>query len=153
MKKGGILNAELMRAVTEARHGDSIVLLDAGMPAPMGCRYLDLGLVRGVPSFLQVLRALLGEFVAERYAVFDLMPSYNPEMYRTVQTLLSRVPGGTITKRELQEEMKTAKAVVRTAEFGSCCNMILYSASGLDRYVRQFDIRPGEEQTDEAEQL
>ena len=147
MKKSGILNAELMKALTEARHGDCIILLDAGMPVPEKCRYIDIGLVRGIPSFLQVLHAVLGEFIAERYEVYDLMPTYNPAMYQTIQAFMPNVPGSTVTESKMLELMKTAKAVIRTAEFGSCCNMVLYSASGMDKYVEKFNIDPpkGEE--------
>ena len=34
-----------------------------------------------------------------------------------------------------------AKAVVRTGDMGSCCTMVLYSASGMEKYVKQFDCR------------
>ena len=37
------------------------------------------------------------------------------------------------------ETMKNAKAVVRTGDFRSCCTMVLYSASGMDKYVTQFN--------------
>ena len=42
---------------------------------------------------------------------------------------------------ELNEQMLRAKAVVRTGDMGSCCTMELYSASGMEKYVKQFDCR------------
>jgi D-ribose pyranase len=142
MKKTGILNAKLMEALTDARHKDTIVILDAGMPVPEGCNYIDLGLIKGIPSFMQALKAVLGEIVIEKYDVFDLMPQYNSDMFENVKRLLNRIPGGVITQRDMMEIMKSSKAVIRTAEFGSCCNIVLYSASGLDKYVERFNIEP-----------
>lgn len=140
MKKNGILNAQLSQAVAQARHGDTIIILDAGMAVPPDCNYIDLGLVRGIPSFLEVLRAVLNDLVAERYEVFDLMPQYNPDMYQTIQEMLPNVAGGTASEQKIKELMPTAKAVIRTGEFGSCCNLVLYSASGISRYVEKFNV-------------
>jgi D-ribose pyranase len=142
MKKSGILNAKLMEALTDARHKDTIVILDVGMPVPEGCKYIDLGLVKGIPSFMQVLKAILGEIVIEQYAVFDLMPQYNSDMYENIKKLMNKIPGGVIAQRDMMEVMKSSKAVIRTAEFGSCCNIVLYSASGLDKYVERFNVEP-----------
>lgn len=110
------------------------------MLVPAGCNYIDLGLVQGIPPFLEVLRAVLHDLVAERYEVFDLMPRYNPEMYKTIQQMLPNVPGGTASEQKTEELMRTAKAVIRTGEFESCCNMVLYSASGMGKYVKNFNV-------------
>ena len=106
---------------------------------------IDVSLVRGIPTLLQTLKAVLNDLVAERYQVFELMPQYNPEMYQTIRGMLEKLPGGTISQRELQEVMLRAKAVVRTGDFGSCCTMVLYSASGMDKYVERFDCSFGQE--------
>ena len=47
------------------------------------------------------------------------------------------LPGNIIGRKQLMEMMANAKAVVCTGDFGSCCSMVLYSASGMDRYCRQ----------------
>jgi D-ribose pyranase len=112
------------------------------MPAPSDCNYIDLGLIRGIPSFWDVLKAVLREIVVEEYAVFDLMPQYNPEMHKKIQKMMSNIPGKTMTQQEMAALMRSAKAVIRTAEFGSSCNIVLYAASGMDKYVEKFNIDP-----------
>ena len=139
MVKHTIINAQLSYALSQARHGDAIVLCDANMPVPNGCPIIDLSLVRGVPSLVQTLKAMLNDMVVERYQVVELMPQYNPEMYVKLEGMLERIPGGTVSKGELQALMPKAKAVVRTGDFGSCCTMVLYSASGMDKYMEKFD--------------
>ena len=139
MIKSTVINAELSHALAAARHKDAIVICDANMPVPAGCKVIDVSLARGIPTLLQTVRAILNDLVAERYEVFELMPQYNPEMYQTIQELLPQLPGGTISQAELTEVMQRAKAVVRTGDFGSCCTLVLYSASGMDKYIEKFD--------------
>ena len=147
MVKATVLNAALCRAMTEARHGDAIVLCDGNMPIPAQCPVIDLSLTRGVPTLLQTMKAVLHDMVAERYDLFSLMPQYNPDMAKAIQDLLAPLPGGTVTREELAEIMRRSKAVVRTGDMGSCCTMVLYSASGMDKYVEQFDlVFPDEEE-------
>lgn len=140
MKKDGILNVELMKELTALRHTDSIAILDAGMPIPSGCKVIDLALVKGIPSFVDTIKAVLGEIIVERYLYFEPMSSYNPEMYKTIRTMMPKQAESALPIAGFTEELKNAKVIVRTAEFGSCCNIILYSASGLKKYVDQYDI-------------
>ena len=55
MKKAGILNADLIGALSRLGHGDVVLLADCGMPAPRGVPVIDLALVHGIPRFEQVL--------------------------------------------------------------------------------------------------
>ena len=42
------------------------------------------------------------------------------------------------SQEELAQLMPRAKAVVRTGDFGSCCTLVLYSASGMDKYTQRY---------------
>lgn len=141
MIKHAVFNAELGYALAQARHWDTVILCDGNMPIPNGCHVIDLSLVRGLPTLTQTLNAVRNDMAAERYQVFELMPQYNPSMLAAIQEAVPQLPGGTISQAELTEVMRSAKAVVRTGDFGSCCTMVLYSASGMDKYVTQFDCR------------
>lgn len=140
MKKTGILNVRLMAGLTELRHRDSIAILDVGMPIPKGSEVVDLALVKGIPSFLDTVKAVLNEIVVEKCGIFSLMPEYNPEMYGILNGMMPAQEKTLLTQEEFTEEMIKAKVIVRTADFGSCCNIILYSASGRDNYVEKFDV-------------
>ena len=63
MKRRGIVNAELSGALARLGHTDVVLLADCGMPIPDGVPVIDLALVHGIPSFEQVLDALLEEMV------------------------------------------------------------------------------------------
>lgn len=79
MKKSGIINAELMKALTLARHGHMITICDAGFPIPKGEDIIDLSLTAGIPSFFDTLKAVLNEIIVEKFIVVDHMEIYNPQ--------------------------------------------------------------------------
>jgi len=140
MKKQGILHAQLMAKLTSLRHNDSIAILDAGMAIPKGAAVIDLALVKGIPSFLDTLKAVLNEIIVEKYGIFKPMTEFNPEMYQYLNGIMPEQAEVLLPHEEFTEELKKAKVVVRTAEFGSCCNIILYSTSGRDYYVNKFNV-------------
>lgn len=140
MKKTGILNVELMKELTALRHGDEIAILDAGLAIPNGCKVIDLALVKGIPSFIDTIKAVLNEIVVEKFIYFAPMETYNPEMFKTLGEMMPKQQQEGLILPDFVERVKGTKVVVRTAEFGSCCNIILASASGLQKYVDKYDL-------------
>ena len=61
MKKTGILNAQLIGLIAALGHKDTFMIGDAGMPIPKGVEIVDLILCGGVPTFEQVMDAVLAE--------------------------------------------------------------------------------------------
>ena len=88
MKKSGIINAELMKALTLARHGHMITICDAGFPIPKGEDIIDLSLTAGIPSFFDTLKAVLNEIIVEKFIVVDHMEIYNPQGLQQVQKIM-----------------------------------------------------------------
>lgn len=140
MKKRGVLNARLMGELAALGHTDSIVIADAGFPIPKGCNTIDLALVKGIPSFLDVLKAVLNEIIVERYILFAPIVEANPDMYATVKDMLKNQKDDLCDPDAFLALAKEAKVIVRTAEFSPCCNMILYSASGVEELCRQLEV-------------
>lgn len=69
MKKSGILNAQLIRCIAELGHKDLFMIGDAGMPIPKGVEIVDLVVCGGVPTFKQVMDAVLAETEVEAYTI------------------------------------------------------------------------------------
>ena len=69
MKKRGILNAQLAGCVAALGHMDLFLIGDAGMPIPPGVPVVDLVVTAGVPTFDQVMDAVLEEAVVEGYTI------------------------------------------------------------------------------------
>ena len=140
MRKKGILNGTLMGKLTELRHTDKLVICDAGIPVPAGSNVVDLSLVAGVPDMLQVLRAVLNEVIFEEYALFDMMQEMNPAYYETITGLLKEQKVSLIAMPEFQAQAKDAKLYIRTGDLAPCANILLVSASGVQKFCSRFDV-------------
>ena len=86
MKKDRILNPELIAQIAAIGHTEYLVIADAGLPVPNGVKVIDLSVVRGVPTFEQVLSAVREELVSDAYIVAGEMPGKSPELYACTQT-------------------------------------------------------------------
>lgn len=138
MKKTGILNPQLMRALTQLGHTDRFMICDAGFPIPDGVERIDLTLMAGIPSFLDCLHAILGECVVEAVVLAEEMPAANPEIYSQLETLFAKHPRTLVPQAELLRQSKDLRFIVRSAEFAPYSNLILTSASGVESYYHDF---------------
>jgi len=128
MKKRGILNGELSKLIAEMGHMDMILIGDAGMPVPKGVKLIDLALVEGIPSFIEVLKAVLEDLEVEE-AYIDLeLKTINPKMKENLdQVINNEFRVNEIEHEKLKELSKDCKAVIRTGEFTPYSNIILKS--------------------------
>lgn len=119
MKKSGILHAELSRLIAALGHGDLIVIGDAGLPVPPGVPCIDLAVTHGLPSFADVLAAVLTEMQVERCvmataasAALHAMAPMQPDL---------------ITHDAFKQSSRNARAVIRTGEVTPYANIALYA--------------------------
>ena len=91
MKKAGMIHGELMKRIALLGHKDLFMIGDAGMPIPQGVEVIDLALCKGVPTFTQVLDAVLEESVVEYYYVAEEIVTANPGIYQYIQEKLPDV--------------------------------------------------------------
>lgn len=141
MKKSGILNGELMGILTDLRHGDGLVICDQGFPIPKGCYTIDISLVSGIPTFKQVLKALLDEMRFAEYYIVDFMDEANPEYYKLVTEKLEKYDvKQKLSMEEFVEKTKEAKVVIRTGEPLPASNIYLTSCSGDPWSVEEYEV-------------
>jgi D-ribose pyranase len=127
MKKTGLLHAELSQLVASLGHGDAVVIADAGLPVPPGTRCIDLAVSRGVPSFEQVLRAVLGEMQVERAECAAEMSQRSPQVAALLRELLPDTPMQSVEHAQFKLRTAAARAIVRTGEFTPYANVMLYA--------------------------
>ena len=127
MKKQGILNPPLSRVIAELGHTDALVIADAGLPIPADVERIDLALTGGIPSFMDVLNAVLGEMQVERAVIAQEMPTKSPQLYSQIGTTVKNCPIGEVPHEEFKRLTAQARAIVRTGEFTPYANIILYS--------------------------
>ena len=140
MKKTGILNADLMGELTKIRHKDKLVICDAGFPIPKGSNIVDVSLVAGIPSMLQVLKAVLNEIIVEDYVIFDRMKDANPEYYEFVTDIFKNQTHSVANMDEFIAQAQEANLFIRTGELKPCSNIMLTSASGVSERCDPLEI-------------
>lgn len=125
MKKHGIINVQLAGLIAGLGHKDLFMIADGGMPVPKGVEIVDLALCGGVPTFRQVMDAVLDEAVAEHYTLAEEIVENNPELLAYIREKLPNVPNDMVSHTELKNMSKNLKFVIRTGEFTPYPNIIL----------------------------
>jgi len=125
MKKTPLLNAELSQLIAAMGHGDELVIGDAGLPVPPGTRCIDLAVSRGVPSFEQVLVAVLSELQVEHAVAATEMEARSPALAGVLRARLGDTPLARVDHTAFKARSAGARAIVRTGEFTPYANVIL----------------------------
>ncbi|MDQ7992259.1 MAG: D-ribose pyranase, partial [Propionicimonas sp.] len=92
MKRTGILNAQLARALAELGHTHLVTIGDAGLPRPDGVECVDLAVVAGLPGFAQVLSAVADEIVVEGVIVASEALRANPVVVESARAVAGKEP-------------------------------------------------------------
>lgn len=123
MKKTGILNAPLNAAIGRLGHGHLVVVADCGLPIPDGVPAVDLALVQGIPSFSDVLGALLDEIEVEGAIMAEEAGG------TAVDSLLAQagLQPETVTHEQFKALLPSVRLIVRTGEATPYANVMLRS--------------------------
>lgn len=125
MKKKGILHAELMKKIAALGHMDLFMIGDAGMPVPDGVEVIDLALCGGIPSFRQVLEAVLDETQVEFYYLAEEIQEQNAEMLSYIRKKMNGISCEMMPHAELKKKSEQCRFAIRTGEFSPYPNVIL----------------------------
>lgn len=129
MKKHGILNSEITKVLADLGHTDQITIGDAGLPVPHGVAKIDLALKFGLPSFNDVLLAVLSDMAIEKVVLAEEIRTQNVQQ---LQAVLKALPKGVeivyVSHTEFKKQTQNSKAVIRTGEVTPYSNIILQSA-------------------------
>lgn len=130
MKKDKILNTELVRLISSLGHTQTLVIGDAGLPVPKGVPCIDLSVVRGIPSFRDLLAAVAGELVVESAIYAKEADQKNPEAVSLMRENLPGVPLSAVPHEEFKRMTKDSMGIIRTGECSAYANIIL--VGGVD---------------------
>ena len=125
MKKRGILNAQLSYLLAALGHKDLFMIGDAGMPIPEGVEVVDLVLTAGVPTFKQVLDAVLDEVQVEGYYLAHEIKEFNPELEEYIKAGLPEAEVEYMPHGDLKKFSGKCRFAIRTGEFSPYPNVIL----------------------------
>ncbi len=130
MKKSGILNDNLSKLIAEMGHTDELVIADAGLPIPVNSNRIDLALKKGIPSFIDVLKAVLEELVIEKAILASEIKEVSPELHQEILAVIKGIPVDYCPHEEFKEQTSKVRGIVRSGETTPYANIIL--VSGVD---------------------
>jgi D-ribose pyranase len=125
LKSSPLLNGRLAAVLTTLRHGEMVVIADAGLPAPDGVERLDLAVAQGVPSLADVLPPLRDATVLEEVLVAQDMRRVNPQRRALVAEVFADADVREIPHGEIEALLPQAKLIVQTGECTPYANVIL----------------------------
>ena len=125
MKGQGILNAQLIREIAAVGHTQTITIGDAGLPIPQGTKVIDLAVVKGVPTFVDVLQAVCSELVVESYVYAVEAETANPGIVKAMRCIMQDIPQRAVPHETLKEMSRHSNVIIRTGECTSYANVVL----------------------------
>jgi D-ribose pyranase len=127
VKKDGILNPALSHLLASTGHTDYFTICDRGYPVPDGPERIDLALVDGIPTVLDVLRAVAAEWHLDRVVIAQEMMAASPGRFEELRALLGEVPLQVMSHLELKRLSQMGKATVRTGDTTPYANIVVVS--------------------------
>jgi D-ribose pyranase len=129
MLKAGILNPQILSLLARVRHTNTLVIADRGFPFWPQIETVDISLVDNVPSVLDVVRALRGNFnVGRAFMAEEFHPANTTEMRHAFEAALNGVPTLYEPHVEFKKRVPSAIGLIRTGDTVQYANMILESA-------------------------
>ncbi len=123
MKRHGMINSHITKILTDLGHTDTIVIADAGLPVPGDVPKIDLSLKLGVPSFEDVVVAVLEDMATEKIVIASEMKERNQKAYELMEK--QNILVEEVSHEQLKMLTSKAKVVIRTGEATPYANCIL----------------------------
>lgn len=130
MKKGRLLNSEIISVLSRMGHTDQITIGDAGLPIPDCVPRIDIALMKGIPSFIDTVTLLKHEMVIEKIILAEEIKSQNAPIHESLLECFAGIPIEYVSHETFKAVTTDSKAVIRTGECTPYANIILQS--GVD---------------------
>jgi D-ribose pyranase len=124
----GILNPHLLSLLARVRHTNTLVIADRGFPFWPMIETVDLSLVDGVPTVLQVLAAVRKNFIAtEAYMAEEFVKGNQAATRRAFAAALNGVKLNYEPHVDFKRRVPHAIGLIRSGDTVQYANMILVS--------------------------
>jgi len=142
MKRSGLLNQELSRAIAAMGHGEILMIVDAGFPIPSGAWRIDLAIVPGVPDLATLYAAIAPELIVEKVLFAEELAQHNGPLLATLKTWFDERDFQPVSYQETVGPLaQRAKVIVRSGALDPWGNVAL--VSGVDAAAYFADPRIG----------
>ncbi|MGH2368971.1 MAG: D-ribose pyranase, partial [Chloroflexota bacterium] len=110
MKKHGVLGQALSETIASMGHTDLLVIADAGFPVPPGVQRIDLAVRCGLPSMLDVTRAIAADLEVEAIMVADELLARDDALPAELRELFPGMPLAHVPHEEFKRLSERARA-------------------------------------------
>jgi D-ribose pyranase len=129
MLKTGILNPQILSLLARLRHTNTLVIADRGFPSWPNMEIVDISLVDGIPTVLQVFRAIHSSSVLGRIVMAEeFLRENKPATIKNLSAACGRVRLIHEPHVRFKQRVPGAIGIIRTADTTQYANMILESA-------------------------
>ena len=127
MKKNGILNAPLSKAVASLGHTDRLIICDSGLPIPPNAEIIDLALTKNIPRFIDALKVVLEELAVQEAILASEIDEKNKDVLNEINSLIDGVKIQKVPHEKFKEltRQNGTTVFVRTGEATPYANIIL----------------------------
>ena len=129
MLKTGILNPHILSLIARVRHTNTLVIADRGFPFWPQIETVDISLVDDVPSVLDVLKALRGNFnIGRAFMAEEFRTENTTATHHAFDAALNGIPLLYEPHDEFKKRVPQAIGLIRTGDTVQYANMIVESA-------------------------
>lgn len=129
MLKTGILNPAILSLLARVRHTNMLVIADRGFPFWPTIETVDISLIDGIPTVLQVLNAIRPNFqIGEIFMAKEFLDENTPKVHEQFSQATAGIPVVYEMHNELKKRVPHAIGLIRTGDTIQYANMILVSA-------------------------
>ncbi len=129
MLKAGILNPQINSLLARVRHTNTLVIADRGFPFWPGLETVDISLVDGIPTVLQVLNALRPNFnIGKAWMAKEFLKNNDARTRAAFAGALRGIPVIHLRHVDFKKRVPAAIGLIRTADTVPYANLILESA-------------------------
>lgn len=129
MLVNGILNPAINSLLSRVRHTNTIVIADRGFPYWPQIETVDIALVDDIPTVLQVLAAIRGNFAVGGAFMAEEFRAHNrPDVQAKFAGVLDGVSTAWEPHAAFKSRIPSAIGLIRTGDTTQYANVILVSA-------------------------
>jgi D-ribose pyranase len=128
MLKNGILNPQINHLLARVRHTNLLVIADRGFPYWPMIETVDISLVDGIPTVLQVLNAIRPNFdICEIFMANEFKLENTPQVQKQFAEIMSGIPVTFEAHIEMKKRVPNAIGLIRTGDTTQYANLVLMS--------------------------
>ncbi len=129
MLKSGILNPQINSLLSRVRHTNTLVIADRGFPFWPTIETIDISLIDGIPSVLDVLNAVRANCVfGKAWMAEEFLKRNSEEVREAFAQALSGIPLTHEPHVDFKKRVPLAIGLIRSGDAVQYANLVLESA-------------------------